>query len=62
MSHPTFDGDFEKILEQLEKEEVFTKKESRSLESYNSQPLMSHIKWANIKEWIKEKIKNLDVY
>ena len=42
--------------------DVFTKKESRSLESYDSQPLMSHIKWANIKEWIKEKIKNLDVY
>ena len=62
VSHPTFDGDFEKILEQLEKEEVFTKKESRTLESYNSQPLMNHIKWANITEWIKEKIKNLDLY
>ena len=62
MSYPSFQDDFDKILQQLQEEEVFKVKESRTLESYSSQPLMSHIKWANIKKWLKERILKLDVY
>ena len=56
MSVPSFQDDFDKILQQLEEEEVFKVKDNRTLESYNSQPLMSNIKWANVKIWLKEKI------
>ena len=42
--------------------EIFKVKENRTLQSYSSQPLMSHIKWANIQKWLKEKFLNLDVY
>ena len=49
VSYPSFQDDFDKILQQLQEEEVFKVKENRTLESYSSQPLMSHIKWANIK-------------
>ena len=62
VSYPSFQDDFDKILQQLQEEEVFKVKENRTLESYSSQPLMSHIKWANIKKWLKERILKLDVY
>ena len=62
VSCPSFQDDSDKILQQLEEEEVFKVKENRTLQSYTSQPLMSHIKWANLQKWLKEKILNLDVY
>ena len=62
VSYPSFQEDFDKILQQLEEEEVFKVKENCTIQSYTSQPLMSHIKWVNIQKWLKEKALTLDVY
>ena len=62
-SYPSFENDCHKIVKQLEDEAVFVLQESgRHLESFNSQPLLSHIKWKNITSWLKENILNVDVY
>ena len=63
-SYPSFENDFKKVLKQLEDESVFTtmQENPRSMETYNRQPLLSHIKWKNIISWLKENIINLNVY
>ena len=61
-SYPSFADDFQKILMQLEEESIFTMQDNRKLESYNNQPLLSSIKWKNVKSWVKGKLLQLDVY
>ena len=62
VSYPSFDNDFKKILQQIEDEEVFVVKGNRSLENYSCQPLLTNLKWNNIRKWIKDKIVNMNVY
>lgn len=62
-SYPTFEDDCNKIVKQLEDESVFVFQQSgRSLETFDSQPLLSNIKWENIISWLKENISNIDMY
>lgn len=41
--------------------EVFTVKDKRDPVVYNKKPLLQSIKWANINEWIKKKLNDLDL-
>jgi len=60
-SCPSFNADLSKIVQQLEKDEVFTIKPQRKYVAFpDHKPLLLDINWENIKEWIKEKIIHLD--
>ena len=61
-TYPSFDSDFKKILQQLEDENVFVVCDSRPCFGYNDLPLLSHINWKNIRQWLHHKVTNFNVF
>jgi len=62
-SCPSINSDLGKIVQQLEKDEVFTLKPKRQYTAFpNHKPLLQDINWDNITEWVKEKIIQTDYY
>ena len=62
-SSPSFNADLSKIVQQFEKDEVFTITPQRQYTAFpDHKPLLLDINWDNITEWIKEKIIQLDSY
>jgi len=62
-SCPSFNSDLGKIVQQLEKDEVFIVKPKRQYTAFpNHKPMLLDINWKNIKEWIEEKLVQVDSY
>jgi len=55
-SYPSFQKDFNKIVELLDKEQMFCVRNGRSLKTYKESPLMSSFNWKNVGEWVKSKL------
>ena len=57
---PSFGKDLEMVMRELRSQEVFSVKNGRDLTSFMKPPLLKTIKWANIKEWVKNKLLEFD--
>ena len=62
-SRPSLEKDLVQIQEQLEKEQVFEIKQYREHQGFKKyKPLLSSVNWKLMKDWVKERILDYDVY
>ena len=60
-SYPSFMKDYEAIMKELRKADIFTVIPRRTITSFEiGSPLLQNLKWKNISQWAKEKITNFD--
>ena len=60
-SYPSFMKDFEAIMKDLRKAEIFTVIPRRTFKPFKTAaPLLQSLKWKNISQWAKEKFINFD--
>ena len=62
-SRPSLEKDLVQLQEQLEKELVFEVKQYREHQGFKKhKPLLSSINWKTMKDWVKQKLLDYDVY
>jgi len=60
-SYPSFQKDLSKIVELLEKEQMFCVQAGCSFKTHNGEIMISSVKWENVSSWVKDKLSKVKI-